>query len=520
MADPLSSPVVLDGTVSDEKLSDLLGLGAEYAELDFKATIDLDDKKQMLELVKDVDAMEVRGGYILLGVGPDGKLTGGLDRVDLGVFDEARLVPKLRKWLPEPLKVVTRVTKRQDHDVVLIYVERHPAGLAFIEKDGSYMQKGKERFVFRKGDVYWRDGTRSVRLSQRGFEEVIHTRIQEAKHEWMDEQRQIRQRERVEHEAASQGPGPLGSVNLDLDLPELNVAALELVRQDDVIALRYLLTEALTRARVLIARADVDPELNDLLDRLACLAATFLTYEREAAFAQVIDLIAKIYSIPVQETDGRRFAYSTSISPTQLAPRIWLQIIERIYALGALAVRLENWKAVRLLTLQRPSKIDGYYRNWLRHTITMAARAEHFQHQEHGRATEISLLLLVRADVARLDCLRSDGIGPEDDELLTSLVEFDVLSNIVAIDDAGEPDGRYFYPNFGRFESRRAITVVERLLRDPEMRGILFTRSDTKLADALEIIGSMAQKEGIRFFGFSGWGDEVDRFIYEKRTSG
>lgn len=36
---PLSSPVVVDGIVSDEKLAELLALQAEYPELDYKGMV-------------------------------------------------------------------------------------------------------------------------------------------------------------------------------------------------------------------------------------------------------------------------------------------------------------------------------------------------------------------------------------------------------------------------------------------------------------------------------------------------
>jgi len=69
MARAPSGPVVLDGIVSDEKLAELLVLGTEYAELDFKRVIDLGEKRQEVELARDVGGMLVRGGYILAGSG-------------------------------------------------------------------------------------------------------------------------------------------------------------------------------------------------------------------------------------------------------------------------------------------------------------------------------------------------------------------------------------------------------------------------------------------------------------------
>ena len=512
IVDPLRSPVVLDGVVSDEKLSELLALGTEYAELDFKATVDLTDTAQALELVRDVDGMLVRGGYMLIGIGPDAKPSGLLDgNADLQTtFDEAQLVAKLRKWIPEPVTLATRVTEREGHKVVLIYVAPHPQGCAILQRDGQF---GGNQLLFKAGDVFWRDGTSTVRMSQAGFEEVVAGRIEAAKSEWMEEQREIRRREQTEYEAASRGSAALGSVNLDLEQSALNVGALELVRREDDIALRYLLNEAISRARDLSVRGEIAAELGDLLDRLTCVAATFLAYGRDDWFDQVIAVFVRIYSMPVGEDDGKRFAYSSSIDPREIAPRIWLQIIERIFGLGALAVREENWQAVRTLTLQQPRRVDTYERNWVRHTITMAARASHFQEQTAGQAKELSLLNLSRAVAVRLDCLRLDGVAADDDDLVTSLAAFDVLTNIVAVDGAGEAAGRYFYPNFSWFESKRVVPTVSRLLSDSDMRQAIFKGTDEQLAIALKTIGDLATKEGMRFFGFEGWWPEIEDFI-------
>jgi hypothetical protein len=517
VADPLTSPVVLDGIVSDEKLSELLALGTEYPELDFKGQLDLATNHDQVELAKDVGAMQVRGGYIVVGAKSDGTLTGELDGVNLSRFDEAMLTPMMLKWLPEPLELRARVTQRDGHKVVVVYIGRHPSGCAIFRADGIY---GKpEVTVFCEGDVFWRDGTRSERMSQQGLEEVIRRRIDSVKDAWMDEQRDIRRREQIEYEAASKGSGSLGSVNLDLDQAELNAAALELVRREDDIALRHLLNEALTRARGMIDRGEIDAELNDLLDRLTCLAATFLAYKQETWFERVIDTFAHIYSMPVGKGDSTRYAYGVSIDPKEFAPRVWLAILERIFGLGALAVREENWKTVRTLTLQQPRRLDMYERNWVRYTITMAARAQHFQQHKDGRTTEVSLLMLARAVAARLECLRQDGLDADDDELITSLAEFDVLADIVAIDDSGEPDGRYFYPNFARFESQRVIPVISRLLDDATMREALFKGTDEQLALALNVIGRLASNEGMRFFGFGGWGGEIGAFIAKNSPS-
>lgn len=177
VANALRSPVVVDGIVSDEKLAELLALQAEYPELDYKSTIDLSSTEGQVELAKDIGAMQVRGGYIVVGVDSTGALTGQLDGVDMQRFDEARLGPMLLKWLPEPLELATHVAQRDGHIVVVIYVGPRLSGCAFFRADGQYPKNGKQTVAFRAGDAYWRDGTRSVRISQQGFEEIIKQRI-------------------------------------------------------------------------------------------------------------------------------------------------------------------------------------------------------------------------------------------------------------------------------------------------------------------------------------------------------
>jgi hypothetical protein len=521
----LNSPIVVDGILSDEKIAELLGFQTEYPELDYKARIDLTTTEGKVELSKDVGAMQVRGGYIIAGADNQGALTGQLDDVDCRLFDEANLAPALLRWLPEPLELRTRVVQRDGRAVVVIYVGRHPSGCAFFRADGKYMKNDREVVVFRAGDVFWRNGTRSVRVTQQGLEEIIERRIADAKSGWLEEHQEIRRRERADLEAAYEGrqltETPLGTVSSDLNSGALTLAALELLRRGDTIALRHLLNDAVGRARALIERGAIDAEVGDLLDKLTCLAATFLEYEQGEWFDRVIGTLTQIYSMPLGYGDAQRFGYSSRIDPRETAPRVWLLVIERVFALGALAVRAGNWKAVRSLTLQRPDRLSDYDANWLRHALTMASRAHHlYEQRDDGQTLELSLLSLARNDIARLDCLRPDGLVPNDDEVITSLAQFDVLSNIVAIDGAADTGQRVFYTNFARFQQGRIQPIVDRLLIDADMRQTLFTHGDDDLADALATIGQRAQQDGWRFDGFDTWdGTPVGRFISQHLPS-
>ena len=104
-----------------------------------------------------------------------------------------------------------------------------------------------------------------------------------------------------------------------------------------------------------------------------------------------------------------------------------------------------------------------------------------------------------------MDCLRPDGLGADDEAILTSIAQFDILANIVAIDDAQSTDPKVFYPNFARFRQDRIQGIIDRLISDGAMRQELFHHDDEELAVALSEVGRAGQREGIRYNGFFGW---------------
>ncbi len=81
--------------------------------------------------------------------------------------------------------------------MVIIFVGPHPAGCAFFRAVGNYQRNGRDHTAFREGDVFFRDGTRSSRMTQVGLETVIARRVAAAKAEWFEEQRELRRQERA-----------------------------------------------------------------------------------------------------------------------------------------------------------------------------------------------------------------------------------------------------------------------------------------------------------------------------------
>ena len=166
--------VVVEPLVSEEKLRQLLDEQAESVSLDYKSDCDLRDKGALVELAKDVAAMEVHGGFIVIGADDRGQPVGGLQPDRAGLFDEATLRAKLRKWIPEPLVLQSASHEVAGSLMVMIYVGPNPQGFAILEADGQYLDAtGRQRTAFRKGDVLARHGTASEPWSQGDIQHVL-----------------------------------------------------------------------------------------------------------------------------------------------------------------------------------------------------------------------------------------------------------------------------------------------------------------------------------------------------------
>lgn len=502
------SPVVLDGIVSEEKLEELVSLGAEYPELDFKDKIDPSNTKDLIELACSVGSMGVLGGYLVLGVDNSGRPTGSLDSVSVKQYDEARLVPKLERYLSTPLQLVSAVHELAGHRVVVIFVGRHPAGCCFFKAVGQYSENGQQKVVFRKGDVFWRNGTRSERLDQIGFETVIRRRVEGERVKWLTEHQasQIEQREQVESalRGAVAAHAPLGAVTPDFDVAMLTRAVLEMARSDDRIAFDVLLDDAVSRGRRLIRDEDLSAEFDDLLDKLICVAAGLMRHGVEEWLSPVLRTLGHLFDEAFGETTGDEFGYMAQIPAQVIGPRVWLKIVERLVALGALAVRLRAWAAARAIAVYRSPKVPAYYGNWLRFGLTMASRASHLTQSDPGQPQrEISLLSLARARVLALTCLNPDGI--DSDEILSSVVTFDFLSNLAAVTASAATDSNVFYPSWARFRPKRLEVAVNEFLSDEEVRRSWTAAPDSEIRRALGVIGRVARDVGRGFDGFHTW---------------
>ena len=497
----------------------------ESETLDYKQELDLlgaEKTKALVELAKDVGAMASgQGGYLGIGLDGRGQPTGLLTEAQTKALDEANLRSKLEKYIPAGLDIRSAVHEIDGKLVCLIYVGAHPDGLIIFRADGNYTDKGKTITVFREGDVFVRHGTQSRRWSQADAQR------------WMRETERAAEQRAMERAASALDPviqqiqrtdsvsnAPAEALNWSVDRTTLVSAITDQVRRGDDIPLRLLLDsaprhvaeilaradrEALSQEEWVVAQEEVADEVGRLLDALVSIAGRGVTIGRRELVDPALDALVAIYNLG---SDERGFPRSDLL---MMAEHLWLGIIERVYALGGLATRHQDWETVRKLAVVTP-RVSGanYYRAWLRHGHIMAARANLLQDAEN-KQTGVSILRLALNHAVRLPDLRPD-LGPgQEDALLTSLAQFDILANLAVIDEVGKVEGGTIHPHFRRFYAVRTDPAVVRVIEDPEARRVLFDRSDQELADALRALTEIGSHE---FFLISGWdGFEDQRII-------
>lgn len=477
--------------VSYEQLTYLLELGAESATLDYKAGCDLNATRDRVEIAKDIGAMQIRGGFIVIGVDDTGTpVPPGVPPDQHSLWDEAQLRPKVAKWLPEPFELHTAVHAVDDTSIVIVRVGRNQRGMAVFKADGQYSaNSGKTTGVFRAGDVFARHGTSSERWRQDDIEDVIENLVAARKEQWRADLAADLAALGVAQTAQTLAAGPIGALSWKVDSATFDSAVLELFRADDDIALRSFILSAAGDARGLVDAQDWD-ELATLVARLTALAANAITYRRPEWFRAAIEALGTVYRSGFDPQHG----YDR---PDISSPQLWLLLVEHLLGLGAIAVRAKDWAAVSAIALQEPGGAGEHYRSWLRHGLTMASRANLLN--DGGQSK--SLLTLARDRIAANPSL-SAGFANDDNDALTALCQFDLLAALTTIAATGNVNDRDWYPNFARFFTSRSEPAVVELLSNPDMRAELFPLDDATLSTALRVLSRSAGNQGVAYHGW------------------
>ena len=475
--------------LNETTLRSLLAVGCEHAELDFKRSCDLTVQRNVLEMAKDVGAFSIRGGYIVVGATDRGELQHELTAAHTLLFDESRLRAKLSSYLAGG-ELRSQHLEVDGAHVAIVCVLPHPDGWAVMQINGVHQEEGgRERFVFRAGDVFARHGSSSERWSQ---EDAHAVRLAIARREAARARAELREEFAsllaAGATAQTAARAPARTLTLDMDDALLTDTVIEQLRAGDTIPLRLLLQGVATRVLQEATRETGD--VDAILDRLLSLAALFVTLDREAEFAQAVDAFSRVYDSIVIGPYGQ--------DRTDLALHaddLRFRIVTRMYALGALLVRSGNWSDVRRITSIKPAAVahDDYWSNWLLHGDVMAARAGLHGNPDDPSREYRSTLLYAQEHVARLPSLRPD-ISADDDRVITSLCQFSFLACLVAIDTAPAINRDPFLPQFAVFPESHTDPIAGQVVADDDLRQAVFSGSPGALAAAYRLIGEHSGK--------------------------
>jgi hypothetical protein len=483
-----------------ETLTSLMNEGTERAGLDYKRRLDLSETKDLVSIVKDFGAMQVQGGYIVIGADDNGQPSKMVIASEAALFDQATVHSKAEAYLADDFDIRSTALELDGERYGLICVLPHPNGFAPFKIDGVYMLPDRsQKVVFRKGEVFARHGSKSERWEDSDVRKAIETiREQELERARSEFRRDL---EAIANETANtqSASSSISALTFNLDVDTLVNTVLEQLRDSDEIPFRLLLTRAPQQAASLLSGGD-SGGLDGILDRLVSIAAAFLTVGRPQLAEQVIKVLATIYNLGFDERGvDKSMGWPSSFD-------LYLRVVTRVQALGALTVRMAEWQVIPTLVLQRPAVHDAdYWQNWIRRGLVMAARAGLLKDTDNERAG-LSPLLLAQEHIVRLPWLRED-LRPEDESVITSLCQFDLLYCLTAY--AGDPRRRLgeFLPSFARWFSYRSDPAVVAVIDDPAVRAAVFPLGDQELADALRALGEQARLISFPFGGWTGYED-------------
>ncbi|MCS3494536.1 hypothetical protein M2368_003568 [Arthrobacter sp. JUb119] len=136
-------PFVCDGRVDREKLLELLGAQAEFSSLDFKRTIDLNDKIKKLEFIKDCAAMgnQPEGGYLVIGAEDNGRPAEGTDFCGQSL-DSATLKDAVAGYVDGHIDIRSQAHtithEGRSYQLAVIYIAPPRDGFPLVNRPGNY----------------------------------------------------------------------------------------------------------------------------------------------------------------------------------------------------------------------------------------------------------------------------------------------------------------------------------------------------------------------------------------------
>ncbi|AQS93170.1 hypothetical protein BXQ17_03340 [Polaribacter sp. BM10] len=151
-----------------QKIKDL-NVKSENTDLDYKEVFTIKETKAKIEIAKDICSFaNTKGGYIIYGVNNNFDWIGLDERSDENV-DDAVIANIIDEYIDAPVEFVSNIIEIEDASFFVIYIIPYE-GIIPFKKDGQFHKKGWKKSkkginvcVFKKGDVYCRRNSRSIK---------------------------------------------------------------------------------------------------------------------------------------------------------------------------------------------------------------------------------------------------------------------------------------------------------------------------------------------------------------------
>ncbi|WP_121866251.1 helix-turn-helix domain-containing protein [Glutamicibacter nicotianae] len=499
-------PFVCDGRVDREKLVELLGAQAEFASLDFKRSIDLNDKSKKLEFIKDCAAMgnQPDGGYLVIGAEDNGRPAEGNDFSGQNL-DSAALKDAVESYVDGHIDIRSQTHEitheGRSYRLAVIYIAPPRDGFPLVTKKLGDVPRGKP--VFQRGAVYTREGSQNVLATHKTWEQILHKLQQMARSAARADVDELIHR--VVAQLGSGGPEHPILPDFDMDLPTFTSAVRTVLEKDQSSMLKRVILNGKTAYDQAL---DHEDRRVGILDKLTVLACESCLFDDTDTVLKVTDALFTIYKRNIDDRGILRYN----------AIRYGLEIISRIMIVGSLALRTEHYEVLPSIVLHPIGTSPYGYKSWIRHGLTEAARANLFGNDKAGVGMiSAARHILVTTPLLSPDCTfkhATEETRPASipDVLLHSLLQFDFLWCCIALNE--NPGGGHteYYPSCAAYHQDSIQPILEKLDdEDGTFRTQVFGSSpDNQIAGVIREVYDFARSQS---FQYGVYWPSIDRLL-------
>ncbi|MFJ2146940.1 helix-turn-helix domain-containing protein [Glutamicibacter sp. NPDC087831] len=488
-------PFVCDGRVDREKLLELLGAQAEFSSLDFKRSIDLNDKSKKLEFIKDCAAMgnQPEGGYLVIGAQDDGRPAEGIDFSGQNL-DSAALKDAVEGYVDGHIDIRSQIHtityEGRSYQLAVIYIAPPRDGLPLVTKKLGSVPNGKP--IFQRGTVFTREGSQNILASHKTWEQILHNLQQQVRAAARADVDELIHR--VVAQLGAAGPAQPVAPDFDMGLPSFTAAVRRVLEIDQSPMLKRVILNGTAAYEQAI---EDDDRRVEILDKLTVLACEACLTDDAATLIKVTDALYKIYKRNYE--NSKIFKYN--------AIRYGLEIISRVMVVGSLVMRTEHYEILRSIVLHPIGTSPYGYKSWIRHGLTEASHANLFENDKAG----VGMISAARQIIANTPHLSPDYTFKEateetqptsiPDVLLESLLQFDFLWCCIALNE-NPGNGHYeFYPSCAAYHQNRIQPIIEKLDdNEGTFRSQIFgSSSDEQIAGVISEVYDFARKQSFDY---------------------